>query len=301
MVMRLADELPKLGTREVVLTGEGEPFMHPLLVHIIAAFKQRGLKVQLFTNGTLIGKNMIRSILDSGLDVLKVSLWASSPEEYAKCHSSRDTSLFSQLLEDTSSFSSAKRKGEYEQPLLLLHHVLNVHTYQSVGKKIELARNTGCDGVVFSPFAHWRDECAAEALVPDQIERLCRDLTLAKHQMRIHNLQHNIDEVLLKFRLGETAWRDLLCYTGWYQARIRVDGTVMPCATCFLPMWSLRENSFVEIWNGESYRQFRRKSTDKKQSTLLATCCYCDWCCTVLDNYHIHRRFKWLAPFCHKG
>jgi len=86
LVERLCVELPELGTSEVFLVGEGEPFLHPRLSDIILAFKRAGCKVQVFTNGTLLNESKASQVLDSGLDVLRVSLWANSPEEYAKCH-----------------------------------------------------------------------------------------------------------------------------------------------------------------------------------------------------------------------
>ena len=81
-IEQLSTDLSKLGTREVLLVGEGEPLLHPRVCDIVSAFKTAGCRVQVFTNGTLIDEGLARALIESGLDILRVSLWASSVDEY---------------------------------------------------------------------------------------------------------------------------------------------------------------------------------------------------------------------------
>ncbi|HEM61682.1 MAG TPA: radical SAM protein, partial [Chloroflexi bacterium] len=79
-IEKLSEELRRLGTREIIITGQGEPFLHPRLFDIVSLFKRAGFCVHLFTNGTLLDETNAGQLIDSGLDILRVSLWAASPE-----------------------------------------------------------------------------------------------------------------------------------------------------------------------------------------------------------------------------
>lgn len=68
----LLDEAVAVGTKTLVITG-GEPFMYKPLFELVAAAKDRGLAVNITTNGTLIEKRW-DELVASGVDSLSVSL-----------------------------------------------------------------------------------------------------------------------------------------------------------------------------------------------------------------------------------
>src|SRR4030043_468838 len=94
---KLCDDLKTMGTNTIHLTGEGEPLLHPRIFDMISAAKGVGLHVILFTNGTLLDETRVQSLLDACPDTLRVSLWASSPEEYEKNCPGCDALPFSPL------------------------------------------------------------------------------------------------------------------------------------------------------------------------------------------------------------
>ena len=89
-----------MGTKNLILTGEGEPFLHPRMFDLISVAKRSGFNIILFTNGTLLNESSIQSLLVSRLDVLKVSLWARSPEEYSKNYPGAKSDNFARLVAD---------------------------------------------------------------------------------------------------------------------------------------------------------------------------------------------------------
>ena len=68
----LLDEAVAIGTETVVITG-GEPFIHPDLFRAVRAAKDRGLSVNITTNGTLVEKRW-PELMESGVDSLSFSL-----------------------------------------------------------------------------------------------------------------------------------------------------------------------------------------------------------------------------------
>lgn len=79
-------------------------------------------------------------------------------------------------------------------------------------------------------------------------------------------------------------------------AQIKVDGTVLPCCRCDLPMGNLNKASLHEIWNGDAYVTFRKKAITRKGLLALGEFCDCGFCNAVNDNMRIHKWFKWIKP-----
>lgn len=291
--------LVQLKTPEVFLCGEGEPMLHPQLTDIIAALKQAGLKVQLFTNGTLFNEKYAKKLLDSGLDVLRISLWATTPQEFEKLYPGARPEQLDEIITGIKVFTRVKAENKLILPLVILNQPLNSYNFRNIDKRIELAHETGCNGVVFDTYRDWH-EFGQAALSPKQVQRLCQDLIHARKQLELNSLSHNIDDVLTKFNLEEDAWRKSPCYVGWYFTRIRVDGTVVPCPPCAMSMGNLTSRSLVEIWNGAEYRRFRRKTSIPGGSEIYGDCCDCNWCHYVKDNYRVYRLFRWIKPHTRK-
>ena len=67
----------------VYFGGIGEPLFHPKTIDWIAQVKALGVKVELITNGTILTEKKSRELIDSGLDVIWVSIDGASPDTYA--------------------------------------------------------------------------------------------------------------------------------------------------------------------------------------------------------------------------
>jgi len=70
--VRLLDEARAIGTRTVVLTG-GEPLLHPDLFALAHAAKDRGMGVNITTNGTLVERHH-DALVAAGVDSLSLSI-----------------------------------------------------------------------------------------------------------------------------------------------------------------------------------------------------------------------------------
>jgi len=295
-IKTLCEGLRRLGTREMIVTGEGEPFLHPQLFEIVSLCKRAGLFVHLFTNGTLLDESNVAALIDSGVDILRVSLWAASPEEYAKCYPGVDPGNFQRTLNGVRLVSSLKAKHGTALPTLILTGPLNRHNWKGITDKIRLAHEIGTDGVTFTPYRHWRGEFSSAALSSAEIDEVRQDLAQSRELLESLGLSHNLDEALLRFRLGEAFWNDLPCYIGWFHSQITVDGTVVPCGSCPIPLGNLNDRSFEDIWNGAEYRAFRARCLTAKGWALEDERCDCSYCCFTTRNARVHRYFRWLAP-----
>jgi MoaA/NifB/PqqE/SkfB family radical SAM enzyme len=297
LVVRLCHELKAMGGSRLVLIGEGEPLMHPRLVDMISAAKDVGLEVFLITNGTLLDERVAPALVAAGLDKIQVSLWASSPEDYERNHPGTPAVMFDHVLRGVQFLWSQKSLQRKKRPRVILHQPINRYDFPNVRRFAELALATNCDGVSFSPLLTHRGKLGAQALTAAEELSFRRSLVQLRTWLRRQPLQHNIDEMLRRYESGSAVWEKYGCYIGWIDARVKPDGTVVPCNPCDLPMGNLHFNSLREIWNGAAYRAFRRKTLSREGLKELGTDCDCEFCCHLTANRRLHRVFGALAPF----
>jgi MoaA/NifB/PqqE/SkfB family radical SAM enzyme len=151
LVDKLLEELAAMGTTVISFMGEGEPMLHPRLQDLISTAKALGLQVTLITNGTLLDEARIHSLIDSRLDVLRVSLWASSIEEFEQNCPGTNPDYFRKIVNALRLLSVLKAEKKSKFPSVHLHQPINTHNFRKVDSLADLACETGCNALSFSP------------------------------------------------------------------------------------------------------------------------------------------------------
>jgi MoaA/NifB/PqqE/SkfB family radical SAM enzyme len=292
----LCDALKEMGTESMTISGGGEPFLHPRLLDMVAKAKANGFVVSLFTNGTLLDATNIRSLIDSGLDLLKVSLWTGSREEYAKYYPGMDPARLDALIAALKLVERLKEERRSKSPKVKLHQPIDRGNFRHVQLLFDIARATGCEVLSFSPFATQRDMFSSHVLTPGEEHEVRAELVRLKKESQATGLDHNIDATLVRYRIGGKVWEKLPCYIGWLHARIQPDGSVLPCTRYEQGLGNLHEDSLWEIWNGNGFRTFRRSTMTREGLAKVVARSDCFFCCHVTDNLRVHRIYRWLAP-----
>jgi MoaA/NifB/PqqE/SkfB family radical SAM enzyme len=296
MFAGLCRELKAIGTGTLVFCGEGEPMLHPCLFDLIALAEATVARVVLLTNGTLLDQAKMQALVDGRLDMLRVSLWGSSAEELENNYPGSNLEDLNRIGDRLHEFASVKEARRSLLPRIVLHLVIDRHNCRKVDSFIDLAIQTRVNAVSFSPLHSIFGGLASIALSQEE-ERLLKDsLRRAARRLRSSGVDHNIEETIRRYDIGEAVRRKVACYVAWTHPRIRVDGTVQPCGPCTFAVGSLREQSLREIWNGPGYRSFRKKVLSPSASGFIDQNCDCSYCCHVADNSRIHRIYKWLLP-----
>jgi MoaA/NifB/PqqE/SkfB family radical SAM enzyme len=76
------DEVVALGAKKVVLTGFGEPMLDKRLELKISYAKSKGLGTYIISNGSILNSKRARTILEAGLDEIRVSFYGMQPATY---------------------------------------------------------------------------------------------------------------------------------------------------------------------------------------------------------------------------
>ena len=294
---KLCDALKTMGTNSILLTGEGEPLLHPRIFDMISAAKEAELHVILFTNGTLLDETKIKPLIDSHLDTLRVSLWASSPEEYEKNCPGSDPTNFIRIIEALKLLRRFKAEQDSKVPLVILHHPINRNNFKKINDMVDLAYATRCDTLTFSPLKCWWGSLGSISLSQDEEKLLLHSLMQMEKKLNTLSLRHNIGNTILRYKIGYAVWEKIPCYIAWLHTRVRVNGNVLPCHRCTLTMGNLNEGELQEIWNNSAFQTFRRKTMTRRGLASIGEHCDCNFCGFIHDNMQVHHLFKWLSPF----
>jgi len=153
------------------------------------------------------------------------------------------------------------------------------------------------NNVSFAPFNSWQGKLASKDLSLEEQLWLMQYLQQVRKRLKLLFTNPKIDQVITSYKIGETGWKKLSCYIGWFHTRIKIDGTVLPCHTCSLVLGNLLESDFGEIWNGPAYRNFRRRTYTRAGLPDMRHHCDCGFCCHLINNVQIRRCLRWFSPF----
>jgi len=294
---KLCDALKTMGTNSILLTGEGEPLLHPRIFDMISAAKEVGLHVILLTNGTLLDEIRIKSLMDSPPDTLRVTLWASSPDEYEKnCPGSNPTN-FTKIIEGLKFLTRLKAEQNSNIPSIVLHYPINRNNFKNIGTMVDFTYKTGCSALTFSPFKCWWGSLASISLSQDEENLLLHSLMQMEKRLNSLSLKHNIGNTIRRYKIGYAVWQKTPCYIAWLHTHVRVNGNVLPCHRYTHTMGNLNEEGLQEVWNSSAIRTFRRKTMTRRGLASIGEHCDCNFCGYTHDNMQVHRIFKWLSPF----
>jgi MoaA/NifB/PqqE/SkfB family radical SAM enzyme len=294
----LCTDLQAIGTKTLVLQGQGEPFLHPEIFDIIEIAKSHGLRTTLLSNGTLLNEVNTQKLIESKLDVLKVSLWAATPEQYEQNYPGNSAANYQKVVDGIARLSSLKKQLNAKHLSILIFYVFNKKNYKSIPDMVQFVRSLPCDGLYFSPMAVLKGDSGLERLSQNEQEEANRLLLDARKTLRENALKENVLWALRRQDWNVPVWTRMPCYIAWFHCRIKVDGTVEPCGRCDAKMGygNLNQSRFRDIWNGDAVQAFRRRTATKEDLKQLSDQCRCHSCCFFWDMYQVHRVIKWIQP-----
>ncbi len=83
---RIVHELKEAKVKSIILTGGGEPLLHPQIVQITQIINNYSLKWALFTNGLLLTPKLAKELFLRNPDFFRISLDAGTAEQYSKTY-----------------------------------------------------------------------------------------------------------------------------------------------------------------------------------------------------------------------
>lgn len=258
---------------KVALSGAGEPFLNPDLLPIVRHAKAGGASVLTTTNFTVCTEKF-EEIVDSGLDLIKVSLDAARPETYQKI---RGRNALEQILRDLAGLQRVKAEKRSATPYVRLQFVLQSDNLEQVEEMIDIAASVKANSMYFQPLETLLiQDRKADLAGGVGLDALRRKLTFARDRAKELGIGTNASVLLRNLPVYYRKYEpgipkeapSRVCLLPWFSMYIAVDGDVRPCCSFaegnICSLGNLLKQPFEEIWNGPAYQQLRRLSLERK-------------------------------------
>jgi len=266
---RIVNQLPCID--RAVLHGIGEPLLNTELPRFVAHLKERGAEVLFNTNAILLDQKRGDALVSAGLDELRVSIDAVTPELYARL---RGVDKLPQVLSNLRAFID--RHGAKVKPRLSLWMVALQENLPQMPDFVRLGSELGISELYLQRLVYFgggeqigptttmtaRQSLYAnleeqQASLITECERLAEE---AGTVFRASGATTPFESVSVK---GQHPWQG--CLRPWILMYITVNGTSLPCclspfATQDFPqiiLGNVLEQPLTEVWNGEKYRDLR--------------------------------------------
>lgn len=266
---RIVDQVPEI--QRAVLHGIGEPLLNRELPRFVAHLKERGAVVLFNSNGVLLDQRRGDALVDAGLDELRVSLDAVTPELYARL---RGIDALPRIVENLRAFIA--RHGGRARPRVSLWFVGMQENLHQLPNFVRLGAELGVPEVYLQRLVFFGkgDRIAEDAtMTPEQslygtletyqaaliraCERLAEELGVA-FQASGATTPH--ESVSVK---GDHPWQG--CMRPWTLMYITANGNALPC--CIAPfavpeyasilLGNVFQQPLSEVWNGQRYQELR--------------------------------------------
>lgn len=216
---------------------QGEPFLHPDLTKMIHYAHDQKIFTSTSTNAHYLNEEMSKSVVESGLDRMIISIDGTTQETY---EAYRVGGTLSKVIEGTKNIIAAKKKSNSRTPEIVFQFLVvkpNEHQVEDVKR---LATELGVDDVVFKTAQVYEYENGNELIPTNDEYSRYRKTSSGKWE--------------LKNKLEDHCWKM------WHSCVITWDGNVVPC--CFdkdaqHKLGTLKTFSLKEVWFSEPYKKFR--------------------------------------------
>lgn len=266
---RIIDQLPRID--RAVLHGIGEPLLNTELPRFVAHLKERGAEVLFNTNAILLDQKRGDALVSAGLDELRVSIDAVTPELYARL---RGVDKLPQVLRNLKDFID--RHGTKVQPRLSLWMVALQENLPQMPDFVCLGSELGISELYLQRLVYFGgDEQIGENTTMTAGQSLYANLEEQQASL-ITECERLAEEAGMVFRAsgattpfesvsvkGGYPWQG--CMRPWILMYITVNGTALPCclspfATQDFPqivLGNVLEQPLTEVWNGKKYQDLR--------------------------------------------
>lgn len=215
-------EIAELKIKSLKLYFFGEPLLHPNIGEMVFAAKIACDRVELTTNGMALTRKVAVSLIEAGLDYLRISIYSDIPHP-------------ENVVRNVSYLRNLRDELGMTKPVLCA----KVFDYPEV----DAARRN---------YGDIADELAVEGL---------------------HTIGSEFVQISQQHRDDRQA-----CPYPFYNLVVKSNGDVVPCCVAWedsLVVGNVREQTLLEIWQGEKLARIHRLHLEGRR-TELAACAKCD-------------------------
>ncbi|MCB4791216.1 MAG: radical SAM protein [Elusimicrobia bacterium] len=249
--------LPVLTRAERInLTGSGELLLLPEAKKILGYFNQFKYAEKMFaTNGSSLTPKMVDFILESGnIYTIHVSIHSSNEVTHETMTKSKNYGVLIYNLEHL----KRSKGNNLRINFIFLATTKNI---ENLPDFIDFAKDFDANSViVYYNYVYRLDQKDLSCYFIK--EKTNKILDLAKDKAQKNNIN-----VILPPRFGNGhSLNHQLCSEAWTQLMINPEGDIITCDVAGDSKESLKNKEFMDVWNGDYYKNIRKKLIDGKYS-----------------------------------
>lgn len=312
-IEKIIDDLKEMKVPVVLLSG-GEPLMREDIFDIIQAIKDRGMRVSLSTNGSLINEKFALKLKNLGIGYVGVSI---DGEKQTNDKFRGVDGAFESSIRAIENCNKAGVK-------VGLRFTLQKHNYTEVPHILKLMEELNVNRICFYHLVpSGRGKNIAQSMLSheqtretlDYLYDYCRESILKKEDKEILTVTNHADGPYIYIKMKkedpkraedilELLMRNKGNRSGVAIANIDWEGNVYPDQfSRFLKLGNLKNQSLADIWGGEN--EMLQKLRNRKQY-LNERCKKCRWINICNGNlraraYNIYDNIWAGDPGCYLG
>lgn len=250
---------------DVNLFHRGEPLLNSNIVPMIAYASESGVKTRIHTNATLLDKELSRSIISAGLDLISFSFDGYTREIYEK---NRSGASFEESLSNIINFLKIKKQLKSKKPYTIIQVIQQ-------GEKLS------------------KDEIGRQRRV---FLKNFKNLPLNKIISRTPHNWGGLLEINGLDKKGKENKKKVSCTFPWYSLTIFHDGRVFLCPQDFegkICLGNLNKSRINEIFNGKIIKNMR----ETFKSGIIGNTIPCRDCDRIVRKTFMNVPLEYLGIF----
>ena len=290
-LLEVIKEAAELGVKEIRIPGAGEPFTKKGLIEVIKEIKKQKINGMLITNGVLLNKEIIETLIKIRWDCITISIDGANSKTHDYLRGVKGT--FEKVEKNLIKLNKLKKEKKSKFPFIRFNTVITNKNYSKLFDIIEFANSVGCEDCQFQPMTVWGKE--GKKLELNLVQRIIfqkklpSSIKLAKKyniNTNLNSLVNNkivekssgsMDELFKESKKSNNKFLNLPCYEPWYNMIILPNGSVAPCSIAGNVFTeNLKNKSLKEIWLGPEFSKIREKLLSGDLPN------YCKKCCSVV-------------------
>ena len=290
---------------DVYFGGIGEPLFHPKTIAWVARVKSLGVKVELITNGTTLTERKSRELIDTGLDMLWVSLDGATPETYSDVRLGAE---LPKIIANMKRFAKMRKASHFPKPEIGVAFVAMKRNIQDLPEIIKIGKSFRAKHFSVSNIQPATADMMDERLYTSVINDIA--YLDSPNVPRLNLPKMDLNELTYKplFEAFKSQCNITFAGNNWGGANDTCDfvesgtlsiswtGDVSPCwplmhtHTTFLhgkPKTSYKhvignvaEKSLLDLWMDKDYLEYR----EKLHNFSFAPCTFCGGCDLSMTN-----------------
>lgn len=279
--LELIQEAKNFGVKHWNILG-GEPFSEPnKTIKIMEAIKKEEMFGIMSTNGTLITKELIEKMIESGWDELIFSIDSSHAETHDYLRGQKG--VFERAVRTIKLIEEYKKIKNTDKPRLQLYFVITNKNYKEIPEFVNFAYSLNIGRIFFQAMIELNSLSNDLKLNKNELKDLLGYIKKAKIKATNKGMVTNLVD-FLDCTLIENANRTdelikngtsigIPCFEPWYIMQISHEGYASPCCNLNSKKVNIKNKSLQEIWYSSFFEGFRKQIMSGKLDKRCAVCC----------------------------